>query len=258
MRRSALARPLAIASTLCAVVTALLVAFAPTMASAQRVLTREAGSVGMSYAPWDGAIEPRIVRPGDETWVETLIIHDAVRLERDVPARVRPSALAAQAGTVLYGYQLLRGAAYCVPFDLSNDHVRAVQCFRDFNDDGIFDGAYVAESYNRDARAFPRHVYALIGQRGAINYTRLNVNEAPSFPARVVFVRMSGDTPRLRLETDRDIGTLEQDCEIIEPEVCNWAGAVFRFKPQANGVVEIQRLHANPDRAFSITMRDAR
>ncbi|UPT63739.1 MAG: hypothetical protein M0D54_04115 [Hyphomonadaceae bacterium JAD_PAG50586_4] len=144
MRRPALARTLAIAPTLCAAVTALLIAFAPA-ANAQRVLTREAGSVRMIYAPWEGALEPRIVRAGDEAWAETLIIDDAVRLERDVPARVRPGALAAQSGTVLYGYQLLRGAAYCVPFDLSTDHVRSVQCFRDFNDDSIFDGTYVAE-----------------------------------------------------------------------------------------------------------------
>ena len=257
MRRSALARTLAIAPTLCAAVTALLIAFAPA-ANAQRVLTREAGSVRIIYAPWEGALEPRILRAGDEAWAETLIIDDAVRLERDVPARVRPGALAAQAGTVLYGYQLLRGAAYCVPFDLSNDHVRSVQCFRDFNDDGIFDGTYVAESYNRDARAFPQHVYALIGQRGAINYTRLDVSEAPRFPARVVFVRMSDGAPRLRLETDRDIGSLEDDCIIVEAEVCHWAGAVFRFKPQDDGAVEIQRLHVRAERAFSTTMRDAR
>ncbi|UPT63740.1 MAG: hypothetical protein M0D54_04120 [Hyphomonadaceae bacterium JAD_PAG50586_4] len=62
----------------------------------------------------------------------------------------------------------------------------------------------------------------------------------------------------MRLETDRDIGSLEQDCRIVEAEVCDWAGAVFRFKPQEDGAVEIQRVHVSAERAFSITMRDAR
>jgi hypothetical protein len=229
-------------------------------ADAQQVLSREAGAVELVFLPWEAPPQPRSLRSGEVAWEETLIVPDAVRLEKDVASRVRPPAQPVTAGTLLYGYQLRGGVAYCVPFDLSGGYVRPVQCFRDFNDDGIFDGAYVAQSLHRSTRAFPRHVYGLIGQRGATNYTRLQPIEGLRIPARVIFEGMSGGAPRLRLDTFDHVGDGDEDrdCVLVEPGVCTWSGLRIRFNASADGAVELMPEPPAQGRGFLIRMDDAR
>lgn len=233
------------------------VALAP-QAHAQRVATREAGAVELAFAPWSEAIEPRTVRPGEVAWEEALVIPDAVRLLKDVPERVRPGALEARAGSVLYGYQLSNGTAYCAPFDLRGSYVQQVQCFRDFNNDGMFDGAYVAQSLHRSTRAFPRHVYGLVGQRGAITYAPIESQDAPRIAARVIFERMSDGAPRLRLDTHDHVGGDEAVCEPVSADMCDWYGVRVQFAAQADGSVQIQPVVINDGRGFRVRMTDAR
>ncbi|MFZ4122067.1 MAG: hypothetical protein ACOYKM_10435 [Caulobacterales bacterium] len=117
-------------------------------AGAEAIARTEAGSVPMrivavsSEGPWTTRID------GGVFATLTLSPFYAVRVTRDVNRRNRPGPTPGFAtGTMLFGYQLEGGMAYCEPLRINDE--RRVQCFRDFNNDGTFDGGYVsANDYN--------------------------------------------------------------------------------------------------------------
>src|SRR5690242_14919881 len=86
-------------------------------ASAQMLQRAEQGSVALSIDAFTHDHQSVTVKQGDTAWTETVRAAKAARLIDAAPQRSRPKVDGVAAGTVLFGYQLSTGIAYCAPID---------------------------------------------------------------------------------------------------------------------------------------------
>lgn len=219
-------------------------------AAAALVPRAEKGSVPFVAAAPEGLDSPVVVKVGDVAWRETYRPIENVRLLDEVPARTRPGTKGVAAGTLLYGYRLSSGYAYCPPTNYRAG-VREVQCFRDFNDDGRFDGAYVTDSRGMESRtlaAFLHHLSATRLQR----YEAIDIAEAAPIPATIVLqgVRRGQAVFVIRVEDEQLEST--ESC-LLGADSCNILGLSLKVSSEGEGV-RIELLGVDPQRGVEVIL----
>lgn len=219
-------------------------------AVAELVARAEKGSVPLVAAAPVGLEAPVVVQPGGVAWRETYRPLENVRLLDEVPARVRPGTRGVAAGTVLYGYRLKGGFAFCPPTDYRAS-VREVQCFRDFDNDGRFDGAYVSDMRDMKSRVIAAFLHEL-APTNKQRYEAVDIAQAAPVPASVIFrgVKKGQALFGLRIEDDDLDNPMLCD---LGADACSVAGLRLRVTPEGEGV-RIELLSAAAQRRLDVIL----
>jgi hypothetical protein len=223
---------------------------APAVAG-KKVPSAEQGAVPLVVGAPLGLDAPVTVRSGQIAWRETFRPERNVRLLDAAVERKRPAAQPVPAGTVLFGYRLGSGVAYCPPGDVSRG-VIAVQCFRDFNRDGRFEGGYVTEYTGTGSRYMAGSVHAL-GPAANMRYERIEAADAAPIDGGYRFVGFKGGMAQFRLLIDNIETDMPHACEPAADGACHVAGLTLKIEPQGEGA-RISLLAASPDRQIQINM----
>jgi hypothetical protein len=236
------------------VLVALALVLAATPAAAQTVPRRESGSVRLSFGSPLGLDAPVVVREGEVAWRETARPANVVRLLSTAPVRNRPGpVIAVPAGTILYGYELSSGTAYCPRFDLGSVHVRRVQCFRDFDNDGDFDGAYVADPI-ADYSVLPSRVWALTAIV-ALPYEH-GPFASPDIPVSVSYLGMRDGEHRFRLRIEEARWEIDLSCAPLEQaDECSILLLHLRVTPQGDGAIGLSLIAQRERRGVQVEMQ---
>ncbi|MDP3740232.1 MAG: hypothetical protein Q8R02_22795 [Hyphomonadaceae bacterium] len=234
-----------------AIAIALLVALAPA-AAAQKIARAEQGSVALSFDAFTHAHQTVTVKPGETAWTETVRAAKAVRLVEAAVERSRPKVAGVPAGTVMFGYQLSTGVAYCAPIDTARVNTD-VQCLRDLDGDGTFDGSYITSDRGADSRYFSSFLKSLV----AIPKTRYEPATSADLPpasARLVFSGMKNGAPRFNIFIERDKSDKPIDCKIVQPGVCEALGVRLAFGAAAEpkGAVTLSFERAAENRGLNL------
>jgi hypothetical protein len=207
------------------------------MADAQPVPRAENGRVDLLAYPPQGLEQPRTVQPGEAAWVETVRPEYAVRLLGDAAARIRPeNGAVVPAGTLLFGMRVTRGYAYCPRIDF-NAVITRVQCFRDFNDDGVFDGGYLTRHSSVNTQFLANIVHAL-DRVVPVPYEAVEPSDALETSSTVVFERLRNGQASFRKYIDAERLTSSYTCEPLaeNPELCTLFGVTLRVEPVGDAV----------------------
>lgn len=162
-----------------------------------------------------------------------LQIVQTARLKNDTLARRGAYPQSVPAGTILFQVGLDNGVAYCAPMQ-PDQGVRRTQCFRDLNNDGLFDAAYVTEEVVRG-----RHIYGGrlqgLAPMPPTPYELAPGDLVPSEPidvyVRSTFLNTVYFDYRLngRLVSD-------DECELKEDKICRLFGVTYRLEIEPDGV----------------------
>ncbi|MDO9336842.1 MAG: hypothetical protein Q7T61_10610 [Caulobacter sp.] len=221
-----------------------------TPASAALVPRAEQGSVPFVVGAPEGLAAPVVVRAGDVAWRETYRPFMNVRLLDEVPARKRPSTKAVAAGTVLYGYRLSGGYAFCPPTNYRAG-VREVQCLRDFNDDGRFDGVYVTDARNMKSRTIAAFLHELTSTR-LQRYEAIDVAQAAPIPAAVIFKGVSKGQATFVIRVEDDQLDSTHGC-LLGADSCDLWGLSLKVTSEGEGV-RIELLGADSERGVEVIL----
>ncbi len=193
-------------------------------ASAQgKIPSAEGGSVIFALDPQTEASGPIQVSKGDVAWTETARPALVVRLLDDAIERNRPQKSdGVAAGTLLFGFRLSTGTAYCPAMDLEAHNGR-VQCFRDLDDDGTFDAGYVTRSRKSGSRYTPAYVRA-IAPVSKYRYEKVDHQLAEPIELAVVFRGMKDGVPTFRVEFEENRAVETTTCEPVTESVCERLG----------------------------------
>lgn len=227
----------------------LAIALAPA-ASAQKLRSAEEGSVPLRFGAFAPAQTTITAKPGDTLWTETVNPAWAVKLLDPTQKRTHPIVEGVPAETLLFGYRLSSGYAYCPPLDV-NRPTRDVQCYRDVDNDGKFDGGYVTGEQDADTPYFSSFLKAL-APVPKYRYEPAHGSLLPAAPAHVVFADMKNGVPRFKLHVGKDPMRNLVDCEIVSPGVCDALGVRMNFAAAANGAVTFTFEGSASDRVFDI------
>ena len=199
-----------------------------------------------------GLDAPRRIGDGETVWTERVYPMDTVRLSQDAPERNRPRhADAVPAGAVLFGIQLSDEAiVYCEPVDY-DANVRRVQCLRDIDGNGTFDGGYLSRQRGIDSQFVIAFVHAL----QSVDQVAYETIERPA---------ALETTGRVRLEIERDgpvfVRTIDEEeiehefrCSTPgdDPTVCDVLGVRLRVEPDGDAY-RISLIEAPEERGFII------
>lgn len=235
-----------------AIVAIALVATLAPAAAAQKISRAEEGSVPLVLDAFAHAHKTVTVKPGDTAWTESVRAEKAVRLIDAAAERSRPKAVGVPAGTILFGYQLSSGMAYCAPIDLAKVNTD-VQCLRDLDGDGTFDAGYMTNDTGADSRYFSSFLKSLV----AIPKTRYepatNADLAAA-PSRIVYSGMKNGSPRFTMFVDKDKLDKPLDCKIVEPGICEVLGVRLTYGAAAGvkGGTTLAFVAADTDRSYSV------
>mgnify|MGYP001809712941 CR=1 FL=1 len=223
-------------------------------AEAKVVPSAEQGSVPLLAEKPFGLESAVVVEPGGIAWREKLWPEKNVRLLDAVENRVRPPAPAVPAGTALFGYQLSSGVAYCAAADLSRATARA-QCFRDFDQDGRFDGGYVTDWESTGSRYLAGYLHAL-GPAGKIRYERVAVGAVPGVDGHFSFVGFRKGQAQFRLSVEDSAMDNTVPCQPAAPGTCQVGGLTLKVEPQGDAA-RITLVAVADVRQIQITMTGA-
>ncbi|WP_417492680.1 hypothetical protein [Maricaulis sp.] len=210
--------------------------FDPT-ADAQRVPRAENGRVDLLAYPPQSLDQPRLVNPGEAAWLETVRPQYAVRLLGDAAARIRPEhGAVVPAGSLLFGMRVTGGYTYCPRIDF-NAPVTRVQCFRDFNDDGVFDGGYLTRHSSINTQFLANIVHAL-DRVVPVPYEPVEPSDALETTSTIVFERLRNGQAVFRKYIDAERLTSSYACEPLaeNPELCTLFGVTLRVEPVGDAV----------------------
>ena len=225
-------------------------------AHAQLVPRAEHGSVRFRLDGFERVGETVTLRGGDWAWNEALRPADVVRLVDDAVARgPRDKADGVPAGGLLFGYALSTGSAYCAPVSTTRGTGR-VQCLRDFDGDGAFDGGYVTTT------GYGRNTYFSLFLRslGSVPKTRYEAADSRGMepvPLQIRYVGMHKNAPRFSAHMDDRRLSDKMDCRPAEPGVCRLLGLTLAFQEVESRNVEITFIAAEPERVFSLVGANA-
>ena len=230
----------------------LAVALAPT-AAAQKIRSAEQGSVPLALDPFTHERATVTVKPGDTAWTEAVRPTKVVRLLDAAPPRVRPGGIdGVPAGALLFGYRLSTGFAYCPEIDTARMSTR-VQCFRDLDDDGTFDGGYVTNDTAADSRYFSSFLQGLVAVPKR-RYEPAAGADLPAAPVRVVYAGMKKGAPRFNLFVDKARMDNTLECVVQQPGVCDVLGVRIAFAAAADpkGAIILAFEGAAQNRIFDV------
>lgn len=220
-------------------------------AFADKVPRAEMGKVRLVLADATPQNKAVVLKPGELAWDELVRPADTVRLLDEAPVRIRPNKTdGAPAGAVLFGYQLSSGVAYCAPGDVSKMD-RSVQCFRDFDADGKFDGGYVTRETSVDTRYFSSLVHGLTAVT-KIRYEPAASGDLPAARMRVVYKGLKKQSPRFDVYVEDAKLEKPIDCAVSEAGVCELLGRSVAFTTQADGAIQLTVLDIAPNRTMAL------
>ncbi len=219
-------------------------------ATAQKIPSAESGVAPLAFAGFAPSAATVTVKPGDTAWTEQVYPANAVRLLDPAKPRGRPGADGLPAGALLFGYQLSTGMAFCPPLNPAKSFKR-VQCFRDLDNDGTFDGGYVTGDDDADSRYFSTFLHAITGVP-KYRYESVSGDLLPGAATRVILADMKNGAPRFRLQIDNE--TLESllVCYLPQSGVCYVLGVQFAFAAADNGAVTLTFHGSTPVRTIDI------
>lgn len=222
------------------------------IADAQMIRRAENANVRFAVSAPVELGETVTVSDGDTIWTETMLPTQAVRLIDPTPERNRPRpADGIEAGTLLFGVTLSDSVAYCQPIDYEAA-VRRVQCYRDIDGNGTFDGTYLSRQRGLDARYLIAFVHALTAA-GQIRYEAVSPAELPAAPSAIVLDIHRGE-PMFRRVVDEEILDTRFDCTPLagRPGECEVFGVRLAMEETGNNTYEIRIIDAAPDRGIVI------
>jgi hypothetical protein len=219
-------------------------------AMAQKIPSAEAGTAPLVLAPFEAPAPTISVRPGEVAWTEHLVPLYAARLIDPAKPRGRPGADGVPADTLLFGYQLSTGMAYCPPLNPEKSTKR-VQCFRDLDNDGKFDAGYVSDGHDADTRYFSSFLHAITGVP-KYRYEQVSGAMMTAAPASIIFVGMQDGAPRFRVRIENENLEDIETCEVSEPGVCTAMGVHLRFDPAQQGSLTLTFDGADANRAVGV------
>ncbi len=218
-------------------------------AQADKVPRAEQGNVPLIFAPFGSLGKTTTVKTGDVAWTEQVRPAYVVRIADPAPARLRPNGSAVPAGARLFGYQLSSGMAYCAVLDLEHSE-RATQCFRDFDNDGQFDGGYVTDTSSAKSRYFSSFVHGLVGVP-KLRYEATSPADVAGAEMRIVYAGMKKGAPRFQGRIEKDKLEDPDVFTVVEPGVCEVYGVRMRFAETADGLT-LEFLSAEEVRGIQI------
>ncbi len=223
--------------------------------AAEPVARDEAGTVEFQLREPQGFAERASINPGDAVWADMLRPAHLVRLTGDGVERVRPGRTpGSPAGTLLYGYNLSSGMAYCPPLT-RGDNAQRVQCLRDFDADGTFDGSYVSRSRRSDAAILFGELQGL-SPMPKVGYEPADAAEAQEFLAQMVFLGWRDGAARFRYRIEDEWMPAEAPCTPSAGGVCEVMGLTLHIVQQGDGA-QIALLGQAPRRSVIVDFRDS-
>ena len=224
-------------------------------ASAQMVPSAERGATPLVTEAPIGLDAPVTVASGETAWRETLRPRYVVRTLEDAVERRRPSRIdGPPAGTLMYGVQLSTGYAYCPPIDYDAP-TRRVQCYRDFDDDGRFDGGYMTEHRTFRTQFLPSMVRSLAAVP-KVSYETAQPDETMTADARIVFEGFRRGKAQFRLYVEEERTDSRTECEPAgeESTQCTAFGLLLDVREQ-DGRAVIALVEPAGPRLFSLYSR---
>ena len=193
------------------------------------------------------------VKPNDVAWTEQARPAMAVRLLDASLKRPRPNVDGVPAGTLLFGYRLSTGYAYCPPLDIDKP-TRDVQCYRDLDGDGTFDGGYVTGERDADNPYFSSYLRALISV-AKYRYEEAPGTLLPPASVSVVFAEMKNGAPRFRIYIGRQLMKTVLDCKPVDKDTCDVLGVRLSHAPSADpkGATTLSFEGAASERMFDVS-----
>ena len=218
-------------------------------ASAQMVWRAEDGFVRYQLSAPVGFEAPMEVGRGDAVWAEYIRPAEVVRTTTegvDRPGNLRAPGV--PSGAILFAYTLSTGNAYC---PLTAPGAPRVQCYRDFDGDGTFEGSYVTISRSIDATVLPGGLRGLTAMP-RVSYEPASVEDAPVVMGQVVLVGFSDGSPRFRVRVEDEWLQDAALCDLGDDLLCNVYGVTLRVLPLAGGRVRIELVEAPPGRTLTV------
>lgn len=224
-------------------------------AHAQAVSRAEHGAVPLTLAPLTVS-EPVTVARGDRVFDEKLTPYTVMRALEDGAQRVRPGPLdGVAAGDLLYGVQLSTGTAYCQRIDYEAPR-RRVQCYRDFDDDGTFDGGYVTEHEGFASQVVPSILRSLVGVP-KVAYEPADPAEFGAVNGHWTFDRWRRGEAQFYLHVEDERLSDRSTCRPMDdhPGLCELAGLALSITETENGGATIAIAGQAQQRALMIVTR---
>jgi hypothetical protein len=218
-------------------------------ASAQMVSRSEDGAVRYQLGQPVGLEAPVEVSRGDAVWAEYIRPAHVVRTTTagaDRPGEHRAPGV--PEGSILFAYTLRGGFAYC-PLVAPDAH--RVQCYRDFDGDGTFEGSYVTISRHLDAMVFPGGLRGLTGMP-RVSYVQANVEDAPVVNGQVVFVGFQRGAPRFRIRVEEEFMQDAAPCTLDDNAQCTVYGVRLRVLALGGDRARIELIGAAPQRSLTV------
>ena len=222
-------------------------------AISQAVARAEHGAIPLALGEPVGLDAPATARAGDTVWTDQVRPAQAVRLTQEAPDRRGPGRFeAVPVGSLLYGVSLSGGMAWCQRINLEAA-VRRVQCFRDFNGDGTFDGGYVTEHDGLRTQIVPSMLRSLTAVRQTA-YEPADAAELDTVEARWVFERWHDGQPEFRMWVEGERLDERHACEPYrdQPDACVIAGLLLQVSQAGDGGMTAVLLGQAPERRLSI------
>lgn len=214
---------------------------------ADRVARTEMGAIEFSLAAPVGLETPALVNEDAAAWTETLQPRHLVRTTSDGVERIRYGATpGSTAGTLMFGYNLASGMAYCPPLTIGPGSQR-VQCLRDFDGDGTFDGSYATPRRGQES-------VLLVGQLSGltpmpkVSYEIVDPSLGPTVPAQMIFRGWQNGQARFRLRVQQEWTRGDLACEPNAEGVCDVMGVYVRVTRADNGAARVELVGVNPNR----------
>lgn len=228
----------------------------PSLSEAQMIRRAENAVVELMVLPPEEVASGQVER-GGTLWIERSFPVYVARLVDEAPERTRPRRGAPlEAGTVLFGLSVTNGVAYCPPIDFDAP-VRRVQCFRDLDDNGTFDGRYLTRSYGIDSQYMAAFVHAL-DRAPQIAYERLEPTPDMATQSRIVFDGFRRGQPTFRRYLDEQRLETRWTCEPISDAAgtCDLMGVVLRVTSHGNDSISIEVVNAPDVRYLGVESRN--
>lgn len=166
------------------------------------------------------------------------------RIDIDVNTRTRPGPTPGpDAGSYLFGYQLASGVAYCEPLAASGMQQRR-QCFRDFNDDSVFDGGYVT-SRSGAALYFAEQVETLV-PIAPLPYVAATPEDLPEVTIQLRLGRVAPEEARIIVLAGDDEWPADGQAAAGQENVFAFSFGTFRITWVEGDTYTVERIRSDP------------
>ncbi len=222
-------------------------------AHAQKVRAADTGAVELALLGTENTVGHELtLKKGDVLWAETFRPLHIVVLKDDVEERRRPNVDGIPAETTLIGVRLASGLAYCPAIDYDAP-VSKVQCFQDFNDDGLFEGGYYSDQRGFDTQFLAGWLRGLSGLTKQLSYAPpTEETVVPTGRLSVQYDGMRKGAPKFRVYVENERIDDPLYCDVTEPGECEILGRRIRYVENDDGTVSFTPVDEGTLRGFSL------